>query len=167
MLGVSTVSTFAESTAGVADGAKTGLASLVTGSCFLLAIPFSPIVSAASRPHACVCVREREGERERENERTRERSGIQCVLSLKSEVPPLASGPILCLLGAMMCSSVRGVDWDDFQESIIMSQEGESFGTTDKRKVYQVYQGPAKLYTRHVRNWCTAQRFTVYSRTAK
>ena len=133
MLGVSTVSTFAESTAGVADGAKTGLASLVTGSCFLLAIPFSPIVSAASRPHACVCVceREREGERERENERTRERSGIQCVLSLKSEVPPLASGPILCLLGAMMCSSVKGVDWDDFQESIITSQEGESFGTTD------------------------------------
>lgn len=29
MLGVSTVATFAESTAGVADGAKTGLASLV------------------------------------------------------------------------------------------------------------------------------------------
>ena len=53
------------------------------------------------------------------------------MLSLKSEVPPLASGPILCLLGAMMCSSVKGVDWDDFQESIIMSQEGESFGTTD------------------------------------
>ena len=50
----------------------------------------------------------------------------------------------------MMCSSVRGVDWDDFQESIIMSQEGESFGTADnRRKVYQVYQGP------------------VYSRTAK
>ena len=52
MLGVSTVSTFAESTAGVADGAKTGLASLVTGSCFLLAIPFSPVVSAAAwLPH--------------------------------------------------------------------------------------------------------------------
>ena len=81
----------------------------------------------------CVCERERENEREREreNERTRERSGIQCVLSYKSEVPPLASGPILCLLGAMMCSSVKGVDWDDFQESIITSQEGESFGSTD------------------------------------
>ena len=59
MLGVSTVATFAESTAGVADGAKTGLAPLVTGACFLLAIPFAPVVSA---------------------------------------VPPLASGPILCLL---------------------------------------------------------------------
>eukprot|EP00438_Fugacium_kawagutii_P034082 Skav206003 [mRNA] locus=scaffold2084:460624:474964:- [translate_table: standard] len=77
MLGVSTVATFAESTAGVADGAKTGLASLVTGSCFLLAIPIAPVVSA---------------------------------------VPPLASGPILVLLGALMCSSVRGIDWDDYQE---------------------------------------------------
>eukprot|EP00913_Durusdinium_trenchii_P034053 g31875.t1 len=77
MLGVSTVATFAESTAGVADGAKTGLASLVTGACFLLAIPIAPVVSA---------------------------------------VPPLASGPILCLLGALMCSSVRGIDWDDYEE---------------------------------------------------
>ena len=31
-------------------------------------------------------------------------------------MPPLASGPILCLLGALMCSSVRGIDWDDFQD---------------------------------------------------
>lgn len=79
MLGVSTVATFAESTAGVADGAKTGLASLITGTCFLLAIPIAPVVSA---------------------------------------VPPLASGPILCLLGALMCSSVRGIDWDDYQEAM-------------------------------------------------
>ena len=79
ILGVSTVATFAESTAGVSEGGRTGLATLVTGVCFLLSIPFAPIVSA---------------------------------------VPPLASGPILCLLGAMMCSSVRGIDWDDFQESV-------------------------------------------------
>ena len=56
-----------------------GLASLTTGACFLLAIPIAPVVSA---------------------------------------VPPLASGPILCLLGALMCSSVRGIDWDDFEESM-------------------------------------------------
>ena len=45
-----------------------------------------------------------------------------CVECCKSEVPPLASGPILCLLGAMMCSSVKGVDWDDFQESVRIRQ---------------------------------------------
>ena len=115
MLGVSTVSTFAESTAGVADGAKTGLASLVTGSCFLLAIPFSPIVSAAPRPHVFV--------RERNYIRRKSCGGSNmCVECCKSEVPPLASGPILCLLGAMMCSSVKGVDWDDFQESVRIRQ---------------------------------------------
>ncbi|CAJ1456125.1 unnamed protein product [Effrenium voratum] len=79
MLGVSTVATFAESTAGVADGAKTGLATLVTGVCFLFAIPFAPVVSA---------------------------------------VPPLASGPILCLLGALMCSAVMGIPWHDYEESM-------------------------------------------------
>ena len=41
---------------------------------------------------------------------------MRFVPSLK--VPPLASGPILCLLGAMMCSSVRGVDWDNLEESV-------------------------------------------------
>ncbi len=55
-----------------------GMASLTTGLCFLLAIPIAPVVSA---------------------------------------VPPLASGPILCLLGALMCSSVRGINWDDFEDS--------------------------------------------------
>ncbi|CAJ1326856.1 unnamed protein product [Effrenium voratum] len=79
LLGVSTVATFAESTAGVADGAKTGLATLVTGVCFLFAIPFAPVVSA---------------------------------------VPPLASGPILCLLGALMCSAVMGIPWHDYEESM-------------------------------------------------
>ena len=38
------------------------------------------------------------------------------IAPVVSAVPPLASGPILCLLGALMCSSVRGIDWDDFQD---------------------------------------------------
>mmetsp|Transcript_79774 Transcript_79774/g.258439 ORF Transcript_79774/g.258439 Transcript_79774/m.258439 type:complete len:468 (+) Transcript_79774:220-1623(+) len=79
MLGVSTVTTYVESSAGVADGAKTGLAAIVTGICFALAIFFAPLVSA---------------------------------------IPPLASGPILCLLGGLMFGSVRGIDWDDLEESL-------------------------------------------------
>jgi len=39
------------------------------------------------------------------------------IAPVVSAVPPLASGPILCLLGALMCSSVRGIDWDDFQDT--------------------------------------------------
>lgn len=43
--GVSSNTSYVESTAGVADGARTGLASVVTGLCFLLATVFTPIVT--------------------------------------------------------------------------------------------------------------------------
>lgn len=46
VLGTSTTTTFVESTAGVAAGAKTGLASVTTGLLFLFAILFSPIFTA-------------------------------------------------------------------------------------------------------------------------
>ncbi|MCL3838412.1 NCS2 family permease [Aeromicrobium sp. zg-Y1362] len=42
--GISSNTSYVESTAGVADGARTGLASVVTGLCFLLATIFTPIV---------------------------------------------------------------------------------------------------------------------------
>ncbi len=43
-LGTSTVTSFGESASGIAAGAKTGLASLVTGILFLVALLFTPIV---------------------------------------------------------------------------------------------------------------------------
>lgn len=46
ILGTSTTTTFVESSSGVAEGARTGLASIVTGLLFLLAIFFSPIFVA-------------------------------------------------------------------------------------------------------------------------
>lgn len=46
ILGTSTTTTFVESSAGVGEGAKTGLASVVTGLLFLLAIFFAPIFTA-------------------------------------------------------------------------------------------------------------------------
>ncbi|MBD1270035.1 NCS2 family permease [Aeromicrobium tamlense] len=42
--GISSNTSYVESTAGVADGARTGLASVITGLCFLLATIFTPIV---------------------------------------------------------------------------------------------------------------------------
>ncbi|WP_410207939.1 NCS2 family permease [Fusobacterium sp.] len=45
VLGTSTVTTYVESAAGVAAGARTGLASVTTGLLFLLALFFSPIVA--------------------------------------------------------------------------------------------------------------------------
>ncbi|SER43536.1 NCS2 family permease [Lachnobacterium bovis] len=46
ILGTSTTTTFVESTAGVAEGARTGLASVVTGLLFLVSIVLSPIFIA-------------------------------------------------------------------------------------------------------------------------
>lgn len=46
IFGTSTTTTFVESSAGVAEGARTGLASIVTGLLFLVAIIFSPIFCA-------------------------------------------------------------------------------------------------------------------------
>lgn len=45
-LGTSTVTTYVESSAGVAEGARTGLASVVTGTLFLIAMFFSPLFIA-------------------------------------------------------------------------------------------------------------------------
>ena len=44
-MGTSTCTTFVESAAGVGAGGRTGLTSLVTGICFLLCLPLSPIAS--------------------------------------------------------------------------------------------------------------------------
>lgn len=45
LMGTSTISTFSESTVGIALGAKTGLASVATGLLFILALFFTPIVT--------------------------------------------------------------------------------------------------------------------------
>lgn len=45
VLGTSTVTSFVESTSGIAAGAKSGLASFVTGILFILALVFTPIAS--------------------------------------------------------------------------------------------------------------------------
>jgi len=46
VLGTSTVTTFVESASGVADGGRTGLTSFTAGILFLVALIFSPIISA-------------------------------------------------------------------------------------------------------------------------
>ena len=46
MLGTSTITTFVESTSGIAEGGKTGLTALTAGGLFLLALFLSPIFLA-------------------------------------------------------------------------------------------------------------------------
>lgn len=48
-VGTSTVTSYVESASGVAEGGRTGLTSIVTGVCFLLAMFFVPVVTAIPR----------------------------------------------------------------------------------------------------------------------
>ncbi|WP_462412723.1 NCS2 family permease [Neobacillus sp. Marseille-QA0830] len=50
ILGTSTTTSFIESTAGVAAGARTGFAALVTAGCFILSIFFFPLLSVVTSP---------------------------------------------------------------------------------------------------------------------
>ena len=52
-MGVSSITTFVESTSGAADGGRTGLTSIATGVLFLIAAFFSPVVSVVSSAATC------------------------------------------------------------------------------------------------------------------
>ncbi len=71
---VSSNTSYIESASGVAEGARTGLASVVTGLLFLLATVFTPLVSV---------------------------------------IPNEAATPALVVVGFLMMSQVRSIDWDD------------------------------------------------------
>jgi AGZA family xanthine/uracil permease-like MFS transporter len=75
--GVSSNTSYIESSAGVAEGGRTGLTSVVVGVLFLIAIFLSPL------------------------------AGI---------VPAQATAPVLILVGFLMASLIKGIDFDDFDE---------------------------------------------------
>jgi AGZA family xanthine/uracil permease-like MFS transporter len=73
---VSSNTSYIESAAGVGEGARTGLASVVTGVLFLLATVFSPVVEV---------------------------------------IPYEAATPALVIVGFLMMTQVKFIDWDDVQ----------------------------------------------------
>ncbi|KAB8191424.1 NCS2 family permease [Nonomuraea phyllanthi] len=76
---VSSNTTYIESAAGVGEGARTGLASVVTGLLFLVAIFFAPLVRV---------------------------------------VPYEAAAPALVVVGFMMMTAIRDIEWNDYEISI-------------------------------------------------
>ncbi|TMR89664.1 NCS2 family permease [Nonomuraea basaltis] len=76
---VSSNTTYIESAAGVGEGARTGLASVVTGLLFLVAIFFAPLVTV---------------------------------------VPYEAAAPALVVVGFLMMTAIRDIDWNDYEISI-------------------------------------------------
>src|SRR3954469_25978409 len=81
-MGVSSVTTYVESGAGVAEGARTGLASLVTAGCFLLTIFFVPTIAVVA----------------------------QTVISGDAQLHP-AIAPALIMIGYLMMRLVADIDW--------------------------------------------------------
>jgi AGZA family xanthine/uracil permease-like MFS transporter len=88
-LGTSTVTAYVESSAGVAAGGRTGLASVVTAVLFLLALFFHPLVKMIGGGYD---------------------AGHGVTLY------PIVA-PALILVGIMMMESVREIRWDDFTEA--------------------------------------------------
>lgn len=77
--GVSSNTSYIESASGVGDGARTGLASIVTGVLFLLSTIFAPLVE---------------------------------------HIPNEAAVPALVLVGFLMMSQVKNIEWDDAEIAI-------------------------------------------------
>jgi adenine/guanine/hypoxanthine permease len=84
-MGTSSVTTYVESGAGVSEGARTGLAALVTAGLFLLAVPFVPLMAVA---------------------------GQQVPYVDRTFISP-AVAPALVLVGYLMIRLVAAIDWGD------------------------------------------------------
>jgi AGZA family xanthine/uracil permease-like MFS transporter len=89
-LGTSTVTCYIESAAGVSDGARTGLANMVTGALLLLAMFFSPLASMIGGGVT---------------------AGADAAGNPIIRYPTLA--PALIVVGAMMLKVVKELAWED------------------------------------------------------
>lgn len=89
-LGTSTVTCYIESAAGVSDGARTGLANMVTGALLLLAMFFSPLAAMIGGGVT---------------------AGTDVAGNPVVRYPTLA--PALIVVGAMMLKGVKELEWDD------------------------------------------------------
>ncbi|MBI2502534.1 MAG: NCS2 family permease [Candidatus Latescibacteria bacterium] len=90
VLGTSTVTSYIESNAGVAEGGRTGLANMVTGLLFLLALFFLPLVQMV---------------------------GGGCVVEGGRVLYPVTA-PVMILVGFMMMKSIARIDWNEASEGI-------------------------------------------------
>jgi AGZA family xanthine/uracil permease-like MFS transporter len=129
---VSSNTSYIESATGVGEGARTGLASVVTGIAFLLATFLAPIVSI---------------------------------------VPYEAATPALVVVGFLMMTQVKGIDWDDFEIALpafltivlmpftysITAGIGAGFVAYVVLKVAR-----GKAGTLHPLMWVTAALFVLY-----
>ena len=97
LLGTSTVTSYIESAAGISQGARTGFANIITGSLFIVALFFSPLVSmiGSSYPYEMV---------------------LSDGRALQLQLYPIIA-PALITVGCLMMESVSHIKWNDFSEA--------------------------------------------------
>jgi adenine/guanine/hypoxanthine permease len=95
-MGASSVTSYIESGSGVAEGGRTGMTSVVVGLLFLLALPFSPLISVFG---GALPIPDPAG-------------GNDPLL-----VSPVTA-PALIVVGFLMMTAVRLIPWDHFDEAI-------------------------------------------------
>lgn len=100
-MGSSTVSSYIESAAGVAEGGRTGLTAITAGAMFLLAIFFTPLVEMIGGGNLITHTLQL-GPQQIE---------VQIVL-----LPIIA--PVMILVGCMMAAGVRKIEWKDPTEAL-------------------------------------------------
>lgn len=88
--GTPTVTSYIESAAGIASGGRSGLASIVTGIAFLLALFFSPLIRIIGGGY----------------------------LAPNGAILHPITAPALIIVGSMMLHSITKIDWKDYSESI-------------------------------------------------
>ncbi len=107
LFGASSITTYIESAAGVAEGGRTGLTAIVTGLLFAVAAFFSPVVKMIGGGFAVV---------------NTERFGS--FLAAGFTVPdgasffsfPITAGALI-IVGFLMMKTVREIDWNDLEEA--------------------------------------------------
>jgi adenine/guanine/hypoxanthine permease len=95
-MGASSVTSYIESGSGVAEGGRTGLTSVVVGLLFLVALPFSPLISVFG---GSIPIPDPMG-------------GSQSLF-----VSPVTA-PALIVVGFLMMTEVRHIPWDSLDEAI-------------------------------------------------
>jgi AGZA family xanthine/uracil permease-like MFS transporter len=88
--GTPTVTSYIESAAGIASGGRSGLASVITGLLFFVALFFSPLIKMIG-------------------------GGYEAA---KGVILYPVTSPALIIVGSMMLHSVTKIDWKDYTESI-------------------------------------------------
>jgi len=101
LLGTSTVTSYVESAAGIAQGARTGLANVFTGILFICALFFSPLAEMIGGEYFYPMVQMVGGE-----------SVTREILLRPVIAPPLI------IVGYLMMKCVRRIEWEDTTEAI-------------------------------------------------